>query len=145
MKFLRPFHALKCFYPAIVAIMALLPGNTIAQSVDPEPPVAAPAVDKVQVWLTTYDTTKKLQKQADLTWSGTQPAADFNVPVDESIKYQQMDGFGATITDPAIWNADPAVREEIMRLLFSREQRHRPEHDARGDADEEPVRRGHDL
>ncbi len=98
----------------------MLPGNAIAQSVDPEPPAAAAAVDKVQVWLTTYDTSKKLQKQADLTWSGTQPTADFNVPVDESIKYQQMDGFGATITDPAIWKADPAVREEIMRLLFSR-------------------------
>ena len=91
-----------------------------AQSVDPEPAPAASAPGTVQVWLTTYDATKKLARQGDLTWSTTQPSATFNVGVNEAVQYQKMDGFGASILAPAIWNADPAVRDEIMRLLFSR-------------------------
>jgi glucosylceramidase len=113
-------HPPKFLRPILVTMLGLLPSVTFAESVDPEPPLAPTPPEKVQVWLTSYDASKKLQKQTDLTWSATQPVANFNVAVDESIKFQQMDGFGATITDPAIWNADPAVRDEIMRLLFSR-------------------------
>ena len=100
--------------------LLLVAATLRAQSPDPEPPLAAPAPGTVQVWLTTYDAGKKLERQADLTWNGTQPSATFNVGVNEAVQYQKMDGFGASILAPAIWNADPAVREEIMRLLFSR-------------------------
>ncbi len=90
------------------------------QVVDPEPPPTVPVPSTVQVWLTTYDASKKLARQADLAWSTSQPAATFNAVVDETQQFQQIDGFGASITDDAIWKADPAVRDEIMRLLFSR-------------------------
>ena len=104
----------------LAVLMAVAGPHGHAQSVDPEPPLATPAVGAVQVWLTTTDATKKLQQQPDLTWSGTQPSATFNVAVDDAVQYQKMDGFGASITDDAIWTAEPAVRDEIMRLLFSR-------------------------
>ena len=95
----------------------LLPA--LAQTPDPESAPAAPAPGTVQVWLTTSDASKKLARQPDLTWS-TQPASSANVTVDEAVKYQEIDGFGATILDSTLWDADPAVREELMRLLFSR-------------------------
>ena len=101
-------------------LMALCLPNIRGQGADPEPPLVAPAAGTVQVWLTTYDAARKLERQSDLTWSGAQSSATFNVAVDESLRYQQMDGFGASITDDAIWSADPPVRDEIMRLLFSR-------------------------
>jgi glucosylceramidase len=113
-------HPYPSWISAVPLMLALGCPPARALSVDPEPPLAAPAVGAVQVWLTTNDATKKLQRQGDLAWSAVQPAASFNVAVDESVKYQQMDGFGASITDDAIWTADPAVRDEIMRLLFSR-------------------------
>ena len=91
-----------------------------AQSVDPEPAPAAPAPGAIQVWLTTSDATKKLARQSDLSWTTSQPATTFNSIVDESVRYQTICGFGASILAPAIWNAQPAVRDEIMRLLFSR-------------------------
>ena len=95
----------------------LLP--VMAQTTDPESAQAAPAPGTVQVWLTTSDASKKLARQADLTW-GTQSAASANVTVNEAAKFQEIDGFGATIVDSSLWDADPAVREELMRLLFSR-------------------------
>lgn len=113
-----PLHSLTRL--AVALGFLLFVATARAQSVDPEPAPAASAPGAVQVWLTTYDASKKLARQGDLTWSTTQPAATFNVGVNEAVQYQKMDGFGASILAPAIWNADPSVRDEIMRLLFSR-------------------------
>lgn len=90
-----------------------------AQSTDPEGALPPPSPGTVQVWLTTSDASKKLARQPDLTWS-TLAAAGANVTIDDSVGFQQVDGFGATILDSSLWDADPAVREELMRLLFSR-------------------------
>ena len=46
------------------------------------------------------------------------PSAKFNAAVDETIKFQQMDGFGATLTDPAIRNADPGCGRRSCASCF---------------------------
>ena len=91
-----------------------------APSPDPEPPLRVPAAGLAQVWLTTYDASAKLARQPDIAWRSEQSAGTFDVVVDEKKRYQEIDGFGASILSPAIWNADPAVKDEVMRLLFSR-------------------------
>ena len=113
-------HALKTL-STILALFSLgMAQHALAQSADPESVPDSPSPGTVQVWLTTSDSTKKLARQADLSWSTGQAAGTTNVTVNEATKFQQIDGFGATILDSSLWDADPAVREELMRLLFSR-------------------------
>jgi glucosylceramidase len=90
-------------------------------ALDPEPAPASPAPGSVQVWVTTGDATKLLERQADLAWSTSLAARADNAVVDETQRFQPIEGFGASLRMPALWNeADPAVRDEIMRRLFSR-------------------------
>ncbi|MCU0792416.1 MAG: hypothetical protein MUE42_06110 [Opitutaceae bacterium] len=90
-------------------------------SLDPEPAPAPPAPGVVQVWVTTGDATKLLERQADLAWSTSLAARTDNAVVDETQRFQPIEGFGASMRMPALWTeADPAVRDEIMRRLFSR-------------------------
>lgn len=100
--------------------IALLSCGICPAAVDPEPPAASPATGAVEVWVTTADATKKLEKQTNLSWRTDLAASATNALVDETTRHQEIDGFGATIRMPSIWQADPAVRDEIMRLLFSR-------------------------
>ncbi len=102
------------------SVAVLFVATAALQGVDPEPAPEAPAPGTVQVWLTTSDGTKRLARQPDLTWSTGVASAATNVTVNEAVKFQQIDGFGATILDSSLWTADPAVRDEVMRLLFSR-------------------------
>jgi glucosylceramidase len=113
-------RALKTLH-SILAMFGLgMAHHALAQAPDPESVPAPPAPGTVQVWLTTSDASKKLARQADLSWSAGQAAGSTNVTVNEAAKFQQIDGFGASILDSSLWDADPAVREELMRLLFSR-------------------------
>jgi glucosylceramidase len=101
----------------ISCLLAFAP--ILAQTPDPEAAHPPPSPGTVQVWLTTPDASRKLARQPDLTWS-TLAAAGSNLTIHETLKYQEIDGFGATILDSSLWDADTAVREELMRLLFSR-------------------------
>ena len=76
--------------------------------------------DKVAVWITTGDAVKRLERQPNLAWSRSKPAADADLLVNDAMRYQTMEGYGATLADPAIWNASPTVRREVMHRLFSR-------------------------
>jgi glucosylceramidase len=90
-------------------------------ALDPEPAVTPAISGPVQVWVTTGDATKLLERQADLAWSSTTAARADNAVVNESQRFQPIEGFGASLRMPALWTeADPAVRDEIMRRLFSR-------------------------
>ena len=83
---------------------------------------AATSIGTVDVWLTTGDETHKLQHQTVdfIPGSGSNPR---QIQVNESITYQQMDGFGAALTDSSAWlisnmlNATQAY--SLMNELFS--------------------------
>lgn len=113
-------RALKTLLPILALFSLGISPHALAQTPDPEVAQVPPAPGTVQVWLTTADASKKLERQADLGWSSGQAAAATNVTVSEATKFQQIDGFGASILDSSLWDADPAVREELMRMLFSR-------------------------
>jgi glucosylceramidase len=77
----------------------------------------------VSVWLTTDDQSAKLQQQASVTFAagtnGTNP-----VVVDETQTYQQIEGFGASMTDSAAYLlnevATASARSNAMFRLFTR-------------------------
>ena len=82
----------------------------------------APPPGQVAVWLTTGDAGHRLERRPNLVWGAARPAADAAIVVDPKTQYQTMEGYGASLVDPAIWNAKPSVRAEIMTRLFSRTQ-----------------------
>ena len=77
----------------------------------------------VEVWLTTGDQSAKLQQQPSLSFQDGMGSNPRQVVVNESIQYQQMDGFGAAITDSSAWviynRLSPDQRNALMNGLFS--------------------------
>jgi glucosylceramidase len=78
----------------------------------------------VNVWLTTTDGNNKLTQQASLAFSSdSQVSASTIVDVNENQQYQQMDGFGAAITDSSAWliynKMSASQRTALMTNLFS--------------------------
>ncbi|NJO15387.1 MAG: glycosyl hydrolase [Thioploca sp.] len=77
----------------------------------------------VEVWLTTGDTSKKLlQQQPNINFKTVTENSSLLIEVNGP-KYQQIEGFGAALTDSAAWliyhqlSADK--RNELMNKLFS--------------------------
>jgi len=83
----------------------------------------ADEIPPVEVWLTTGDGSVKLQEQPRLSFYPGTGSHSHQVIVDESIQYQQMDGFGASITDSSAWliyhQLSPDQRSALMNSLFS--------------------------
>lgn len=81
------------------------------------------AGEQVQVWLTTPDLTSHLTPQANLAFASD--AGTFNpltVTVNENQTFQQMDGFGAAMTDTSAWLISSKLtttqRAALMSNLF---------------------------
>jgi O-glycosyl hydrolase len=93
------------------------PSPTVPPTPTPQPPVT------VKAWLTTTDQTKLLEPQTDFTF-GSQATGNSDIYVDENNQYQQMDGFGAAMTDSSAWliytQMPEAQRKVVMSKLFSR-------------------------
>ena len=76
----------------------------------------------VMVVQTNADESKLLEVQPALTF-GTDPPLPISIRVDDGIRYQQMDGYGASFTDSSAWlvwtRLTPEQREAVMRDLFT--------------------------
>jgi glucosylceramidase len=76
----------------------------------------------VQVWLSTVDGSRRMARQPDLALRPVTVATP--VRVDDSIRHQEMNGFGAALTDSAAWlmqtRLTPAARTALIRELFGR-------------------------
>ena len=77
----------------------------------------------VEVWLTMGDESIKLQQQPYTSFQLGQGVNAYKVFVNESVKYQQMDGVGAAITDSSAWlithDLTSSQRDALMNSLFS--------------------------
>ena len=85
-------------------------------------PLLAQSVASYQ---TTSDLAHRLEPQAPILFSSTASPAkpgELTISVDETRRFQQMDGFGASITDGAAWLLEdrltPAARDAVMTRLF---------------------------
>src|SRR5262249_62193872 len=78
----------------------------------------------VNVWVTTNDQSKKLERQPALSFSGGRGAGANTVFVDESQRYQTIEGFGASFTDSAAYLLNQKVPasqlNSVMTSLFDR-------------------------
>jgi glucosylceramidase len=81
-----------------------------------------PAGPTVQVWLTTSDGSNQLTPQANLTF-GSNTGNSSTITVNEYQELQQMDGFGAAVTDSSAWliynKMGTSQRAALMQNLFS--------------------------
>ena len=75
----------------------------------------------VEVWLATENLDARLERQADVPL-GADATTSTPVPVNDSISYQEMDGFGVSLTDSAAWLLSQRLgdekRVEAMEALF---------------------------
>jgi glucosylceramidase len=75
----------------------------------------------VDVFQSSADLKESLQPQPALTFGAAQPSGA-EVTIDDSIRYQQMDGFGASLTDSSAWliynKLSPDQRSSLMDKLF---------------------------
>ncbi|MEV1120780.1 discoidin domain-containing protein [Actinosynnema sp. NPDC049800] len=99
---------------ALTAAAALSVGLTGAvQAADRDPTSA-------RVWVTTVDRSELLAERPSVAFrTGTSPHQ--TIVVDPDVTYQEVDGFGASITDSSadvLHRLTPAAREETMRKLF---------------------------
>lgn len=79
----------------------------------------------VQAWLTTGDQSRLLKRERDAKFSAAKPAA-LVIEVDPATRYQEMQGFGASITDASAYliqqRMNPAQRAALMQELFGMEK-----------------------
>jgi glucosylceramidase len=79
----------------------------------------------VTVYQTTPDLLEALSQRGDLRFSSKAAAGNAAVvTVDDAQKFQEMDGFGASLTDAAAWlfakKLTPAQTDAAFKMLFSR-------------------------
>jgi glucosylceramidase len=82
-------------------------------------------IDQVNWYLTNSDKSALLQKQISLTGSNGLETSITTINVDDSEKFQSMDGFGFALTGGSaiLINAmDPASRESLLNELFARSE-----------------------
>jgi glucosylceramidase len=81
---------------------------------------------QIGVWLTTPDQSKLLSKEEELSFSNKEHSVETTIQVDETITYQQMEGFGASLTDSSAWLIDKKLnseqREKLMNALFDHQE-----------------------
>lgn len=100
-----------------------LPGKAVAAALLGALAFGAAAAERVQVWVTTGDRSKLLARGADVRL-GPARKAQAVIEIDPSRRFQEIQGFGASITDASaylIQGMDPARREGLMRELFGRD------------------------
>jgi len=86
-------------------------------------PTISPVASTVEVWVTLPDQSKKLQREPDVTMTSIAPGSVALISIDDTIRYQQMEGFGAAMTDSSAWlimnKLNPSSRNALMRDLFT--------------------------
>src|SRR5262245_1748026 len=79
---------------------------------------------KVKVWVTTDDQRKKLERQPSVSFSEGCGVGRNTIFVDESQRYQTIEGFGASFTDSAAYllnqKVPPSELDSVMTSLFDR-------------------------
>lgn len=78
----------------------------------------------VSVWITTADHTSALKPSTTARF-GNDKAAKLSIAVDDAQRFQEMVGFGASLTDSSAWliqhKLDAGQRDAVLKELFGRE------------------------
>ncbi len=125
--FSRPIQHMITMLWKLILLAALITGCAALPGMAPTPtagiptPTPLPAGD-VKVWVTSIDQSRLLEPQPDLFFG--QAGEDTQaIYVNENNRYQQMDGFGASMTDSSAWliytQLSATQRQGLMSTLFS--------------------------
>lgn len=125
-------HLVKCVTKIILMTLFLAscannPAPAPTATVEVETPVPATPTSvpnfPVQVWLTTRDQSSLLEPQPDIVFTPEVVEGGKTIFVNENHHYQQMDGFGASMTDASAWliytQLSAEQRAQVMATLFS--------------------------
>jgi glucosylceramidase len=103
------------FVPVLVVTLAgfALTGATLSLS-----------PNQVDVWLTSYDEVSLLEQQKPLSITANSGSSDgVKITVDATQEFQEIDGFGASLTDSSAWlmakKLKPEAREKVLQKLFN--------------------------
>src|SRR5580700_6535843 len=115
----RPFSRGRFFFLLLVCVacffLSSCPNSTTTQSVSTGP--------SVQIVETTGDHAMLLQTQPSVSFTAGGSSSGLVITVDDATQYQQMDGFGGSLTDSSawlIWNKlNPSQQNTLMQQLFS--------------------------
>jgi len=84
---------------------------------------ALAAGETVSIWMTTADQTKLLQQQANVTFAPDSGSNPVTIDVDPATTYQQIDGFGASLTDSSASlicsKLTTAQKDTLLNNLFN--------------------------
>jgi glucosylceramidase len=90
------------------------------------PALAGPALaagETVSIWMTTTDQTKLLQQQANVNFAADSGSNPTTIDVDPATTYQQIDGFGASLTDSSAslicGKLTTAQKDTLLNNLFN--------------------------
>jgi O-glycosyl hydrolase len=108
---------------ALTALIAILPVLAISaltpSTANGNPPPPSP----VSVVLTDLSSNSFLAPQPAIAWRSSPSDSTQAITVDTTRRYQEITGFGASITDSSAWligtKLDAAQRDAVMRDLFS--------------------------
>jgi O-glycosyl hydrolase len=108
--------------PLLAPVLAVsLAGLTVLQLPAEAAPSSSSGGSPVGVWLTDVSSEKWVEKQDDVSFETRQTSNPLAIKVDDSVRYQEITGFGAALTDSSAWliNELPAnERDALMRNLF---------------------------
>lgn len=100
-------------------------GGAAGPPTQPPPvPPTPPTAGAVHAWVTTGDQSRILSQDPDLAFTSGSPGAATVIDVDPAVRYQQMLGFGAAVTDASAYliqeKMSPAQRVGLLQDLFGR-------------------------
>ncbi|MDQ2903005.1 MAG: discoidin domain-containing protein [Chloroflexota bacterium] len=109
---------------SIVIVLCTLLLSAILFLPSSHPSLAATSAGNgVSVWMTTADLKTHLAPQDGAHFSSGNGSAIIKITVNENQTYQQMDGFGASLTDGSAWliynKMSKSQRDALMTKLFS--------------------------
>ena len=100
-----------------LVLSSALPTSQAQQKTAPSP--EAPRIEVVESSEELHET---LQEKPALTFGATR-TPNLTITVNDAVKYQQIDGFGASLTDSSAWllwnKLTEGQRKEAMEMLFS--------------------------
>jgi glucosylceramidase len=102
---------------------ALLAGSPLAQAGQSAPRPSSKDITRIEVYESSEELHESLQEKPAVQF-GSARSPSLTISVDETKTYQQMDGFGASLTDSSAWllwhKLTAQQRKEVLEKLFSR-------------------------
>ncbi len=110
------------FYLLLAICVALLISpSTKAQEKSPPPH----RISRIEVYESSEELHETLQEKPALTFAAAQ-APHLTITINDAMKYQEMDGFGASLTDSSAWLISQKLtaqqRSELLQTLFDRKR-----------------------